>query len=121
MGAQTSPGVATSAMTTRRRNDRNRAPKTLQVKRSGAPDKLASSDTPPNRESTQVATDDTEFTQVFRGYDKEEVEQAIEDLRNELASARTQHSDAEREIARLNSRIEELDSELEEVDRKSVV
>jgi DivIVA domain-containing protein len=41
-----------------------------------------------------VATDDENFTQVFRGYDKDEVDKAIQGLRRELIKSNTQSAES---------------------------
>ena len=62
-----------------------------------------------------MATDESNFTQVFRGYDKDEVDQAIQDLRRELINSNTQSADQAKELKRLQLRIDELNAEIEEV------
>src|SRR6185437_7056466 len=62
-----------------------------------------------------VATDESNFTQVFRGYDKDEVDKALQELRRELIKSNTQSADALKEIKRLQARIEDLNAEIEEV------
>ncbi|RXZ48508.1 DivIVA domain-containing protein, partial [Agromyces binzhouensis] len=62
-----------------------------------------------------MAVEETEFTQVFRGYDKDEVDRSINQLRREIISANNASSDAQKENKRLLARIEELTAELEEV------
>ena len=60
-------------------------------------------------------SDESGFTQVLRGYNREEVDRAVSELRRELIVANTHHAEAQKEIQRLAIRVEELDSELEEV------
>ena len=62
-----------------------------------------------------MAVEETEFTQVFRGYDKDEVDKALGGLRRDIIAANTQAADAAKENKRLLARIEELTAELEEV------
>ena len=62
-----------------------------------------------------MATDESNFTQVFRGYDKDEVDQALQELRRELIKSNTQSAESAKEIKRLQARIEDLNAEIEEV------
>ena len=62
-----------------------------------------------------MATDDSQFSQVMRGYNREEVDRAIKDLRRELISANSTNTEAQKEIKRLSAQVEELSSELDEV------
>ncbi|ERK67423.1 putative ribosomal protein L29, partial [Leifsonia aquatica ATCC 14665] len=62
-----------------------------------------------------MAIDESNFTQVFRGYDKDEVDKAVQELRRELIKSNTQASDSTKEIKRLQLRIDELSAEIEEV------
>ena len=62
-----------------------------------------------------MAVEETEFTQVFRGYDKDEVDKALNTLRRDIINANTQSADNAKENKRLLARIEELTAELEEV------
>lgn len=62
-----------------------------------------------------MATDESTFTQVFRGYDKDEVDKALQELRRELIKSNTQAADSAKEIKRLHARIDDLNSEIEEV------
>ena len=62
-----------------------------------------------------MATDETNFTQVFRGYDKEEVDSALQELRRELIKSNTQAAESAKEVKRLQARIDELNAEIEEV------
>ncbi|WKK71416.1 DivIVA domain-containing protein [Rathayibacter oskolensis] len=62
-----------------------------------------------------MASDEAEFTQVFRGYDRDEVDKAIQGLRRELIHANTQAAESGREVKRLSSRIDGLEKELQQV------
>jgi len=62
-----------------------------------------------------VAIDEADFTQVFRGYDKEEVDRAIQGLRRDLIQANSQGTEANKEIKRLTAHIDDLNAEIEEV------
>ena len=63
----------------------------------------------------QLATDETEFTQVFRGYDRDEVDKVIQGLRRDVITSNNHATEAAKDIKRLNARIDELSAELEEV------
>src|SRR6478752_553757 len=75
----------------------------------------ASSSRPDISGVTHVAIDESNFTQVFRGYDKDEVDKAVQELRRELIKSNTQAADSTKEIKRLQLRIDELNAEIEEV------
>ena len=62
-----------------------------------------------------MATDEANFSQAMRGYNREEVDKAIVDLRRDLIKANTERAEASKEIKRLSARIAELDAELDEV------
>ena len=62
-----------------------------------------------------MAVEETEFTQVFRGYDKDEVDKSINGLRRDIINANNQLAEQAKENKRLLARIEELTAELEEV------
>ncbi|WP_281535243.1 DivIVA domain-containing protein [Cryobacterium breve] len=62
-----------------------------------------------------MAIDEADFTQVFRGYDKEEVDRAIQGLRRDLIQANSQGTEANKEIKRLTAHIDDLNAEIEEV------
>ena len=62
-----------------------------------------------------MAVEETEFTQVFRGYDKDEVDRSINALRREIIAANNATGELQKENKRLLTRIEELTAELEEV------
>jgi DivIVA domain-containing protein len=70
--------------------------------------------TGPNRGDT-VADNEADFSQVFRGYDKNEVDRAIQGLRRDLVQANAQSADASREVKRLGALVEELSAQLGEV------
>ena len=62
-----------------------------------------------------MAVEETEFTQVFRGYDKDEVDRSINALRREIITANNATGELQKENKRLLTRIDELTGELEEV------
>ncbi|HEX6366954.1 MAG TPA: DivIVA domain-containing protein, partial [Agromyces sp.] len=62
-----------------------------------------------------MAVEETEFTQVFRGYDKDEVDKSLNALRRDIITANTKIAEQGKEHKRLLARIEELTAELEEV------
>ena len=62
-----------------------------------------------------MATDEADFTQVFRGYDKDEVDKAIQGLRRDLIQANAQSTESAKEVKRLAARIDDLNAEIEEV------
>ena len=47
-----------------------------------------------------MATDESNFTQVFRGYDKDEVDKALQELRRELIKSNTQSAESAKEMGR---------------------
>src|SRR3954465_7188727 len=51
----------------------------------------------------------------MRGYNREEVDRALKDLRRELIAANSANTEAQKELKRLSAQVEELSSELEEV------
>ena len=59
-----------------------------------------------------MAVEETEFTQVFRGYDKDEVDRSINALRREIIAANNATGELQKENKRLLTRIEELTAEL---------
>lgn len=58
--------------------------------------------------------DDWEFPQAFRGYDKDAVDKALQELRREVIQANAQAAEATKEVGRLTAELNELRSELEE-------
>ena len=62
-----------------------------------------------------MAVEETEFTQVFRGYDKDEVDKSINGHRRDVIKANNQLAEQAKEHKRLLARIDELNAELEEV------
>src|SRR4051794_30240797 len=50
----------------------------------------------------------------MRGYNREEVDRAVKDLRRELISANSANNDTQKELKRLSAQAEELSAELEE-------
>ena len=61
-----------------------------------------------------MATDDEAFTTAMRGYNRDEVDSAIQDLRRELIKANTDKAEATKEIKRLTATVEDLQAEIEE-------
>jgi DivIVA domain-containing protein len=62
-----------------------------------------------------VPTDEAEFSQAFRGYDREEVDKTLQGLRRDLITANVKGTEAGKEVKRLVARIDELNAEIEEV------
>jgi DivIVA domain-containing protein len=62
-----------------------------------------------------VPTDEAEFTQVFRGYDKDEVDAALQGLRRDVIRANASNVELGKEVKRLTTRLDEVTAELEEV------
>ena len=62
-----------------------------------------------------MANDEADFTQVFRGYDREEVDKTLQGLRRDLMQANTSSTEAKKEIKRLSTQIDDLNAEIEEV------
>ena len=61
-----------------------------------------------------MAADDTDFGTEMRGYRKEAVDKAIQDLRRELIKANADRAEATKEIKRLAAVAEDLQAELDE-------
>ncbi|MEO8708609.1 MAG: DivIVA domain-containing protein, partial [Lacisediminihabitans sp.] len=61
-----------------------------------------------------MATDDEAFTTAMRGYNRDEVDSAIQDLRRELIKANTDKAEAAKEVKRLTATVEDLQAEIEE-------
>ena len=61
-----------------------------------------------------MATDDEAFTTAMRGYNRDEVDSAIQDLRRELIKANTDKAEATKEVKRLTATVEDLQAEIEE-------
>src|SRR5947209_1558222 len=51
----------------------------------------------------------------MRGYNRDEVDRAMQELRRELIKANSGLAEAQREVRRLSTRVDELDTDLEEV------
>ena len=62
-----------------------------------------------------MAADDTGFGTELRGYRKDEVDQAVNDLRRELIKANADKADQSKELKRLQAVAEDLQAELDEV------
>ena len=60
-------------------------------------------------------SDESGFTTAMRGYNREEVDRALQELRREVITANGALAEAQREVRRLSARVDELDGELEEV------
>src|SRR6187431_1251678 len=61
-----------------------------------------------------MAADDTDFGTEMRGYKKDDVDKAIQDLRRELIKANADRADAAKEVKRLLAVNEDLQAELDE-------
>ena len=61
-----------------------------------------------------MAADDTTFSTEMRGYRKEEVDSAIQDLRREVIKANTERAESAKEVKRLLAVNEDLQAELDE-------
>ena len=61
-----------------------------------------------------MATDDEAFTTAMRGYNRDEVDSAIQDLRRELIKANTDKAESAKEIKRLSATVDDLQAEIEE-------
>ncbi|MDZ4046133.1 MAG: DivIVA domain-containing protein, partial [Rhodoglobus sp.] len=61
-----------------------------------------------------MAAGDTEFSTEMRGYRKDEVDAAIQELRRELIKANTDRAEAAKEVKRLLAVNEDLQAELDE-------
>jgi cell division septum initiation protein DivIVA len=61
-----------------------------------------------------MAADDTDFGTEMRGYRKEAVDKAIQDLRRELIKANADRAEGAKEIKRLAAVAEDLQAELDE-------
>lgn len=62
-----------------------------------------------------MASDAADFTQVFRGYSKDEVDASLRELRRNLITTNTNSAHSAKEVKRLTARVEELTAEIEEV------
>ncbi|WP_035880636.1 DivIVA domain-containing protein, partial [Cryobacterium sp. MLB-32] len=62
-----------------------------------------------------MPNDESDFTQVFRGYDKDEVAKALQGLRRDLIKANTHSAESSKEVRRLSAQIDELNAIIEEV------
>lgn len=61
-----------------------------------------------------MATDDEAFSTAMRGYNREEVDNAIQDLRRELIKANSDKADNAKELKRLSAMVADLQAELDE-------
>ncbi|HEY8885560.1 MAG TPA: DivIVA domain-containing protein, partial [Chloroflexota bacterium] len=61
-----------------------------------------------------MATDDETFSTAMRGYNRDEVDSAIQDLRRELIKANHDKAEAAKELKRLGATVEDLQAEIEE-------
>ena len=61
-----------------------------------------------------MATDEETFSTAMRGYNREEVDTAIQDLRRELIKANTDKAEAAKEVKRLSATVDDLQAELDE-------
>ena len=61
-----------------------------------------------------MAADDTDFGTEMRGYKKDEVDRAIQQLRGELIKANTDRAESAKEVKRLLAVNEDLQAELDE-------
>lgn len=61
-----------------------------------------------------MANDEAEFGTELRGYRRDDVDRALNDLRRELIKSNTDRADAAKEIRLLQSRVSELQGELDE-------
>ena len=61
-----------------------------------------------------MANDEAEFGTELRGYRKDEVDRALNDLRRELIKSNTDRAEAAKEIRLLQSRVSDLQGELDE-------
>jgi DivIVA domain-containing protein len=61
-----------------------------------------------------VATDDEAFSTAMRGYNREEVDNAIQDLRRELIKANSDKAESAKELKRLGAMVADLQAELDE-------
>ncbi|MFS2031723.1 DivIVA domain-containing protein, partial [Curtobacterium sp. CT11-45] len=61
-----------------------------------------------------MANDEAEFGTELRGYRREDVDRALNDLRRELIKSNNDRADAAKEIRLLQARVSELQGELDE-------
>src|SRR3954471_8836558 len=64
-----------------------------------------------------MAADETDFGTELRGYKKDDVDKAIQELRHELLKANTEKAEAAKEAKRLQAVAEDLQAELDETGR----
>src|SRR4029453_6693642 len=109
--------VHSSASSARRRGDHT-APVGSRARGMPRARTIDTSRTSPHERGTEpggrMAVEETEFTQVFRGYDKDEVDKSLNGLRRDIINANNQLAEQSKESKRLLARIEELTAELEE-------
>ena len=67
-----------------------------------------------SREGPELAGDEMDFGTELRGYRKEDVDRAIQDLRRELLQANSERTESAKEIKRLSAVAEDLQAELDE-------
>src|SRR5690606_15331584 len=72
---------------------------------------------PPHSRGVDVPQDDEAFSSAMRGYNREEVDAAIQSLRRELIKANQDKSEATKEVKRLTATLEDLQAEIEETGR----
>ena len=65
-----------------------------------------------------MATDEAEFGTELRGYRKEAVDRAIQDLRRDLIKANGDRQDAQKEVKRITAVAEDLQAEALELLRE---
>ena len=61
-----------------------------------------------------MAADDAGFSLELRGYKRDEVDQAVQQLRRELIKANTDKAETAKEVKRLTATVEDLQAELDE-------
>jgi len=62
-----------------------------------------------------VATDESSFSIQVRGYNRDEVDKAMQELRRELIKANTEKAEASKDLKQLHAQVAELQTDLEEV------
>src|ERR1700712_6026122 len=69
----------------------------------------------PSPDEERHVSDESGFTTTMRGYNRDELDRRMQELRRELIKANSGLAEAQREVKRLGQRVDELDGELEEV------
>ncbi|MCB1282142.1 MAG: DivIVA domain-containing protein, partial [Salinibacterium sp.] len=64
-----------------------------------------------------MATDDEAFSTAMRGYNREEVDSALQDLRRALNKANSDKAENAKEIKRLGAMVADLQAEIDEIGR----